>query len=1004
MALISGLRRKTMIAFRCCRMNSPRFNHTTPSNDHLHLRVFFGELCLKEALHILLTTHNPPLHSSTYFQLLQTCIAKNAHSGGRLIHSFIIDRGFNFGRGVFFQKKIISMYVKCGSLVDVRKVFDEMTERDCFSWNVIIAAYRRHGFCHEALILYLEMQQTGVQPDQFTFASILPACAKMRALEQGMNIHQSIVESGLLYDVVVVSALIDMYAKCGSIQKAEELFKKMPQRNVVSWTAMIAGYAQNGFLEKAFDAFKQMQLKGTKPDSTTYSSILSACAKLGALKEGMHIHQSLLENGFLSNGVVAGALLEMYAKCGNILKARALFDKIHQRNLVQWNTMIAGYAQNGVLDEALRLFKEMPQQNAVSWTAMITGYAQNGFVREALETFTQMQLAGVQPDFTTFVTILPVCAKMGALEQGMHIHQSIIESGFSSHVVVASSLIDMYAKCGRIRKARELFDKMPQRNIVSWTAMISGYAEHGVLDEALTLFKKSPQQDIISWTAMIAGFAHNGFVEKALETFKQMQFAGVNPDSTTFTSLLSACSKIGVLEQGMDLHQVIIESGFSSDVVVASALIDMYTKCGRIQKARELFNRMPQRNVVSWNTMIAGYAQNGFVESALELFNQMQLGVVKPDFTTLATILPTCAKMGALEQGMKLHKKIIECGFLSDAVVASALIDMYAKCGSIQKARELFDKMSQRDVVSWNAMIAGYAMHGYCNDAFKLFELMKHYGTYPDRVSFVCVLFACCHAGLVDEGCKYFHGMSDSNYILPTMDHYVCMVDLLSRAGYLEEALKFIIKVPIKPAVVGWMCLLAACRSHKNVGLGAFTANVLVELDPKNAAPYILLSDIYSEVGRWGDAQKVRRLMKDREIKKTPGCSWIEINKMVHAFCVGDKSHPQTREIYAKLEKLSWETKAIGYSLDSRHVLNDVEEEENELFLCHHSEKLAIAFGLMNTSPGTTIRVIKNIRVCIDCHTATKFISKIVAREIIVRDANRFHHFKEGQCSCGDYW
>ncbi|KAH9293625.1 hypothetical protein KI387_041172, partial [Taxus chinensis] len=284
---------------------------------------------------------------------------------------------------------------------------------------------------------------------------------------------------------------------------------------------------------------------------------------------------------------------------------------------------------------------------------------------------------------------------------------------------------------------------------------------------------------------------------------------------------------------------------------------------------------------------------------------------------------------------------------------------------------ELFDKMPQRDVVSWTAMIAGYAQNGFCKDALKLFELMKHSGTYPDHVSFACVLFACSHAGLVDEGCKYFNGMSDSYCITPTIDHYVCMVDLLGRAGYLEETLNFIIKMPIKPVVVVWMCLLGACRSHKNIGLGVFTATLLFELDPKNAATYVLLSNIYAEVGRWGEVQMVRRLMKDRGIKKIPGCSWIEGHKMVHAFCVGDRSHPQTQEIYAKLEKLSWEMKAAGYFPDSRHVLNDVEEEEKELFLCHHSEKLAIAFGLLNTPPGTTIRVVKNLRVCVDCHTAT---------------------------------
>ncbi|XP_057871942.2 pentatricopeptide repeat-containing protein DOT4, chloroplastic-like [Cryptomeria japonica] len=796
---------------------------------------------LEEALDILLATHISPADSSTYLQLLQTCILKNALSQGKMVHSFIAHRRFAFATRAAFQNKLISMYAKCGSLVYARKVFDHMKERDSFSWNSIIAAYRRFGFPHEAVTLSHQMQRTGLQPDQFTFASVLPACAKMGALEQGMNIHQSITDGEFLSDVVVANALVDMYAKCGKVDKASELFDRIPQRNVISWNAMIVGYVQNGRVEKALENFKQMQLTGVKASSTTLASIL------------------------------------------------------------------------------------------------------------------------------------PACGKIGVLEQGMNIHQSITEGGFLADVVVASALIDMYAKCGSMDKACEVFDRMSQRNVVSWNAMIVGYAK-------------------------------NGFAEKALETFKQMQLAGVNPNSTTIASILPPCAKMGALEQGIDIHQRIVEGGFLSDIVVASALVDMYAKCGSIEKACQLFEKMPKRNVVSWNTMIVGYAQNGFVEKALETFKQMQLVRVKPNSTTFASIFPACAKMGALEHGMDIHHNMMEGRFLSDVVVANSLVYMYAKCGSIDKARELFDTMPKRNVVSWDVMIAGYAQNGFFKDALMTFELMKDSGTSPDTGSFACALFACSHAGLVDQGCTYFNHLRNFNCITPTIDHYVCMVDLLARAGYLEDTLNFIIKMPVKPVVVVWLCFLGACRSHMNVGLGVFTAVLLLDLDSKNAATYVLLSNIYAVVGRWSEVQMVRRLMNDRGIRKIPGCSWIEDHKMVHTFCIGDRSHPQTPEIHAKLEELAWEMKAAGYFPDSRHSLNDLEDEEKELFLCHHSEKLAIAFGLLNMPLGTTIRVVKNLRVCVDCHTATKFISKIAAREIVVRDANRFHHFRQGQCSCGDYW
>ncbi|XP_059068267.1 pentatricopeptide repeat-containing protein At4g13650-like [Cryptomeria japonica] len=843
---------------------------------------------------------------------------------------------------VTFHNKLIYMYVKCGSLVDARKVFNHMKERDSVSWNTIIAAYKRHGFPQEAVTLFYHMQQTGLQPDKFTFASVLPACAKMGALEQGMDIHQSIMEGGFLSDTIVGNALVDVYAKCGSIDKACELFERMPQRDVISWNAMIAGYAHNGFVEKALETFKQMQSAGVKPSSTTFVSILPACAKMGALDQGMDIHHSIKDRGILSDVGVATALVDMYAKCRSIDKAREIFDK-------------------------------MPRRDVVSWTAMIAGYAQNGFVENALETLKEMQSAGVKPDSATFASILSSCAKMGFLEQGMDIHKSMKDREFLSDVIVATTLVDMYAKCGMIDKAHELFCMMPQKNVYSWTAMIAGYVQ-------------------------------NGLTERALEAFKQMQLTGVKPNSTTFASILPACAKMGALEHGINIHQNIKDEGILSDVVVATALIDMYAKCGSLDKARELFDRMPQKNVFSWTAMIAGYAQNGFVEKALETFKQMQSAGIKPDSTTFASVLPACAKMGALEQGMDIHKSIKDRGILSDVVVATALVDMYSKCGSIGKARELFDSMPQRDVISWNAMIAGYAQNGFSEDALKIFELMEHSGTYPDIVSFACVLCACSYAGLVHNGCTYFTHMSSLYCITPTVDHYVCMVDLLGRAGYLEDSLNFIIKMPVKPVVVVWMCFLGACKSHMNIGLGVFTATLLFDLDPKNVATYVLLSNIYAEVGRWDEVQMVRRLMKDEGIKKIPGCSWIEDHGMVHAFCVGDRSHPQSKEIYAMLEKLAWEMKAAGYFPNSRHLLNAVEEEEKELFLCHHSEKLAIAFGLLSTASGTTIRVVKNLRVCADCHTATKFISKIVAREIVVRDANRFHHFKQGQCSCGDYW
>eukprot|EP01018_Ginkgo_biloba_P003196 Gb_11220 [translate_table: standard] len=688
------------------------------------------------------------------------------------------------------------------------------------------------------------------------------------------------------------------------------------------------------------EALQILQFSDQWIDSATYVCLLQLCIKKKTLSDGKLIHAHMNERGFLSDRYLQNTLMNMYAKCGSLVEARKVFD-------------------------------EMSKRDVYSWTMMISAYSRQGLAREALSLFHQMERTGIQPNQVTFASVLPACAELAALEEGMEIHEQIIRNGCQSNVIVESALVDMYAKCGCIEKARDVFDKMLKRDVFSWTVMIAAYAKHGLYEEALKLFR-------------------------------QMRRTCVQPNQFTFASVLPACANS--LEQGMEIHEEIIRCGFQSNVFVGNSLIDMYAKRGSIEKAHDVFYRMRQRDVVSWNTMIAAFTRHGFSEEALRLFHQMQRTGIQPDQFTFTSILPACANLAALEQGMEIHEEIIRSEFQYNVFVGNALVDMYAKCGSIETARNLFDKMHQRNTVSWNTMIGGYAMHGYGKEALKLFGLMQQSGMNPDYVTFVSVLFACCHAGLVDEGWQYFDCMRQDYHITPSMEHYVCMVDLLGRAGRLDEAQDFICKMPIQPDANVWRCLLGACRVHNNVNLGERVAELLFELEPKNAAPYVLLSNIYAAAGRWDDTENVRRMMRDRMVKKTPGCSWIEVNKQVHAFRVGDKSHAQTHKIYAKLEKLSGQMKIAGYVPDTRFVLHDVEEEQKEQILCYHSEKLAIAFGLINTSPGTTLRVIKNLRVCGDCHSATKFMSKIVEREIVVRDANRYHHFKDGMCSCGDYW
>ncbi|XP_057818267.2 pentatricopeptide repeat-containing protein At2g27610 isoform X2 [Cryptomeria japonica] len=806
----------------------------------------------------------------------------------------------------------------------------------------MIRGYARNGIFDEALRLFYKMQETGVQPDNFVYPLALKACGGLLDLDKGKKIHCQIVRNRLESDVFVGTALLDMYVKCGRIENARQVFEKMSKRDVVLWNAMITGYAQNGHSNEALKLFHQMLESGVKPNSTTMVSVLPAYADLGDLQEGVWIHDYIIKNQFESDISGRNSLIAMYAKCGNISIARMLFDKMSKRDVVSWNAMIAAYARNAHDKEAFALFR-------------------------------QMQLSGVKPNSVTIVSILPVCARSADSLKGKEIHNYIIKHGFESNILVKNALIDMYAKCGYTQVARQLFDRMPKKDTVSWNAMISGYVS--------------------------AGYNSN-----ALELFGQMQLEKIKPNEITMLCVLPAFSDITDPDQKKWIQDFVTRSGLESSVSAGTALVSMYSKFGKMEVAKNVFEKMSNRDVAVWNTLIAGYAKTEYRNEALTLFSQMQLEGVIPNSSTIVSVLYVCADLAALRQGKCIHSYLIRSGLELDVYFCNALVTMYAKCGRIKTARKLFDEMPERDVVSWNAMIAGYGMHGYGKDAFELFSQMQLSGLMPDYVTFIGVLSACSYAGLVHEGWQYFDSMNRDYCITPRMEHYACMVELLGRLGRLYEALDFIKMMPIKPEAKVWRTLLSACRKHHNIQLGKRAAQCLIELEPQNVVYYELLLNIYAAAGRWDDVVKVRKLQKDRGLEKSPGYSWIEIKNRVHAFVVGDKSHPQTDKIYAQLKSLVGHMKAVGYVPDTSFVLHDVEEEVKEDVLFSHSEKLATSFGLINTNPGKPLWITKNRTVCSDCHTALKFISKIEDREINLRDSNRFHHFKDGLCSCGDYW
>eukprot|EP01018_Ginkgo_biloba_P039326 Gb_30732 [translate_table: standard] len=865
---------------------------------------------------------NIDVDCETYATLLQDYISVKALAEGKKVHAQIIKREYESDiflqnqlvnlyakcekmveanqlfdkmpiRNVFSWNNMISGYAKCGSIECARDVFDRMPERDVVSWNSMIAGYALHGHGEEALKLYCQMAEAGTMPERITFLSVLGVCTSLAAVER---VHTHTIKTGYQSNPFVGSALVDIYAKCGSIKSARQVFNKVTKRDEVLWNGMIVGYVIHGQSEEAFKLIGEMQRADIKLNHFPLASLLKACASVSDLEHGKQVHGFITRIGFASNVFLGNALVDMYAKCGNVEDARQVFDKMLDRNVVSWNAMVAGYAKCGSILHARHLFDKMPKQEVVSWNAIIAGHSQHGQGEEALKLFCLMQRDGMKPDRITFAIVLGACATLVASRHGKQVHAQILKVGFESSVFVGSSLVDMYAQCSLIEDGHQVFEKLGKR-------------------------------DVVLWNAMIAGYDHNGLGKKAFKLFCQMQTTGMKLDHFTFASMLSACASLPDLPQGKQVHAHAIRTGYESNVFVGTALVDMYCKCGRTNSAWKLFENMPKRNLVSWNTMSAGFVQNGHGEEALEFFCQMLSSGVEQDQFTFATVLSACASIAAMQQGKQVHTHTIISGFHSHVSVGNALITMYAKSGSIEDACHVFNKMPEWDVVSWTAVIAGYAQHGYGHEALQLFEQMQHAGMKPDQITYIGILSACSHAGLVDEGRLYFDSMYQNHCITPNADHYACMIDLLGRAGHLDEAEEIIKNMPFEPDAVVWGALLGACRIHGNMELGKHAAECLLALEPQNSATYVLLSNIYAAAGRWDDVASVRKSMKVRDVKKKPGCSWIEVKNRVHAFLVEDRSHPQTEEIYAMLERLAEQMVEAGYVPDTNFVLHDVEEE-----------------------------------------------------------------------------
>ncbi|CAM6127849.1 unnamed protein product [Calypogeia fissa] len=980
--------------------------------------------------------------SKTYVAVLNACNNIGALEEGKRVHAQIMQSGCE--SDIFVGNSLVDMYTKSGSIDDAQRVFDKMNTRNVTVWNAMIGAYVRCGQAQKALELYKQMKKDGTGFIPGTFMLLLKACANLGALDEGRHVHSHITRSGCESNVFLARSLVDMYAKCGSIEDAEKVFGTMPEWNAISWTAMIGGYVKCGQGAKALELYQQMQDRKVTPAPATFVGVLNACASIPALKVGREVHAQIIERGCETDMFVHTSLIDMYSKCGSVLEARAVFDKILTRNVVSWSAMILAYVKSGEGKKAFTLYQQMLKE-------------------------------GLKPFPSTFLAVLNACASLGSLEDGRRVHSQIIQNGFESDLYVSCSLIDMYAKCGSIQDAEKIFRKMRAHSVVSWNTMIRGYVRCGQeqkaldlygqmeakglepvsatyvglltacgnaealeigrhiheqiiqknydsdlfvgsslmemyskcdsIDDARAVFDALNTKNVVCWNTMVSGYVQCGQGEKALQIFKRMESAGVDLNHNSYIAGLNACASVGALEEGRRAHSRILERGYELDDNLASSLLNMYLKCGSVEDADRVFNKMQAPSVSSWDDMIMAHLQDVDGQKALHLYSQMLAERVEPLPSTFVALLKTCALVGALGEGRRIHAHIIESGYESDAVVGHALLDMYAKCGSMDDARKLFNNMWARNLNCWNVMLEGYAMHGLVQEAGQLFETMCKERVEVDVVTFTFLLLACRHGPLVKEGLHYFKSMPSDHGISPRKEHYACIADLLGRSGHLQEAEDMINSMQGEPDVTVWLALLESCTAHGNFELGEKIADGIVAMGPASASGYDVLETFYAAAGRSDCREHVNEVRMERNGKEEDSeCTLIELNDKVHSFAVDEKDHPQLEEIYLALRRLYQSMEQAGFVPDARFVLQDKDQGEMVSPLSHHSEMLAIGLGLISSTPGTPLRIVNNVKVAGDCHSAIKFISRVSGRTIIARYGNRFHRFKNGLCSCRDYY
>ncbi|XLS64847.1 hypothetical protein HN51_024821 [Arachis hypogaea] len=839
-----------------------------------------NQLCingpLTDAVAILdsLARQGSKVRPITYVNLLQSCIDRDCIWVGRELHARI---GIVTNLDPFVETKLVSMYAKCGFLEEARKVFDEMRERNLFTWSAMIGACLRECDWEEVVGLFYDMLQDGFLPDEFLIPKILQACGKCRDFETVRLIHSIVIRHGMQCALRVSNSILAVYAKCGEMSYAKKFFGSLDKRNSVTWNAIITGCCQNGEIEQARKYFNAMQEEGVEP-------------------------------------------------C-----------------LLTWNIMIASYIQLGHCDIARDLMRRMEtfgiSPDVYTWTSMISGFTQKGFIHQAFDILREMLLSGVEPNGITIASAVSACASVKSLYAGSEIHSLAMKLGLGDDLVVGNSLIDMYSKCGNLEAAQRVFDMMLERDVYSWNSIIGGYCQAGFCGKAHDLFMKMQESDsppnVVTWNIMITGYMQNDDEDRALDLLQRIE------------------------------------------------------KDGKVK-----------RNAASWNAIISGYLQKGLLDKGLQIFRQMQSYHTSPNTVSMLSILPACANLVAANKVKEIHCCAVRRNFISEAYVSNIFIDTYAKSGNMMYARKIFDGLSSKDIISWNTLIAGYVLHGQSEFALDLYGQMRREGLEPSRGTFASIILAYSDVGMLDEGKHTFSSISEAYQIRPSLEHYYAMVYLLGRSGKLAEALEFIENMPIEPTSTIWAALFAASRCHRNFGLAILAGERMLELEPGNNLTQLLLSQAYYLCGKSWESPKLTRLEKEKAVKIPLGQCWIERKNMVHTFVVGYQSKTYLDKLRSWLKRV-----AVNVNASISGNLPSIEEEDEEHGSIVHSEKLAFAFALLDShhEGPQVLRIVKNLRMCRECHDTAKNLSLAYGCEIYLSDSNCLHHFKGGYCSCQDY-